>query len=340
MTTAGSSGLNNLTSSTCVVQTTLPSWYCAAQQKVASGAATAAACAPTFQQSTSQQAVNTLTGANNPYTQSQNALSSIASGAANPWITSACGAVTPNTSTALGGLFAAQNQQLNQILPTVTAGANAAGIGSGNFMSSQGQGAVETAKANAQANLLAQQMTAALNNQQTGTTAATGLGNVGTQAICAALKTGTAQQNAPFQTIGNYANLINSLNVPGTVQSQKQLSALCQAATLGTAAQSGLSALAATSTGSNLLKTLGLCGLVKGTSTAATTLPAGVPTGATLATDGSGNYTYNGQTYSPTGTLIDTSGSTSSGTNPVNATVDPTTGQVTSAGCACAYGAG
>jgi hypothetical protein len=264
MTTAGSSGLNNLISSTDVTQTTLPSWYDAAQQNVVSQAGTAAQAAPTFGQSTSQQAVNTLQGSANPFTQAQSTLGTIAQGAANPWITNADGSVSPNNSTALGGLFQAENQQLNQILPTAIAGAQGNAIGTGNFMSSQGQGAVATAKANAQANLLSQQMAAALQNQQTGTTAATGLGNVGAQNINAALTTGTAQQNAPFQTAGNYANLINSINVPGTVSDQTQQSPLQAAATIGTALQGGLSALNSTSTGASLLKSLGLSGLVAG----------------------------------------------------------------------------
>ena len=115
--TTGSSGLNNLLTDTQQVQTTLPSWYDQAQQNIVNRAGTALGAAPSFQNTVGQNAVNTLQGNNNPFTQGQTALNTIATGAANPWITSSTGQVTPNTATPLGGLFAAENQQLNQLLP-------------------------------------------------------------------------------------------------------------------------------------------------------------------------------------------------------------------------------
>lgn len=249
--TTGSSGLNNMLASTNQVQTTLPSWMDTAQQNVINRAGTAAGAAPTFGQTTSQQAVNTLQGPNNPFAQAQGSLNTIASGAANPWIVDpTTGNVSPNTNTALGGLFQAQNQQLNQLLPTLTSGTEAGAIGSGNFGSLRGQTAVDTAKANAQANLLAQQMTAALQNQQTGASAAGALGNVGAQGTTADLTTGAAQMNAPFQTATNYANLVNSVNAPTTVSQQNQMSPL---AMLGSLAQ-------VPSAASGLLGSLGITG--------------------------------------------------------------------------------
>jgi hypothetical protein len=225
--TTDSSGLNNLLSSTQQVQTTLPSWYNAAQQNVVNNAGTALSNAPTFANTTAQGAVDTLQGANNPFTQAQGSLNTIAQGAANPWITDpATGQVTPNTQTALGGLFQAQNQQLNQLLPTSIAPMQAAGIGSGGFGSLRGQTAVNTAKTNALSTLQAQQMQAALQNQQTGASAAGALGNVGAQGITSGLTTGAAQMNSPFQGATNYANLINSINAPATVSQQNQLSPL------------------------------------------------------------------------------------------------------------------
>ena len=249
--TTGSSGLNNMLSSTNQVQTTLPSWMDTAQQNVINQANTAVGGAPAFGQTTSQQAVNTLQGPNNPFTQAQGSLNTIASGAANPWIVDqSTGNVTPNTNTALGGLFQAQDQQLNQLLPTLTSGSEAGAIGSGNFGSLRGQTAVDTAKANAQANMLAQQMTAAIQNQQTGASAAGALGNVGAQGTTADLTTGAAQMNAPFQGATNYANLVNSVNAPTTVSQQNQMSPLTM---LGSLAQ-------VPSAASGLLGSLGITG--------------------------------------------------------------------------------
>lgn len=231
--TTTSSGLNNILASTNQVQTTLPSWYDAAQQNVANQAGTALGGAPSFANTTAQGAVNTLQGQANPFTQAQGSLNTIAQGAANPWIVDqATGQVTPNVNTALGGLFQAQNQQLNQLLPTATAPTQANGIGTGGFGGLRAQTAVDTAKANAMATLQAQQMQSALQNQQTGATAGGALGNVGAQGVTADLTTGAAQMNAPFQGATNYANLINSINAPATVSQQNQMSPLQMVQTL------------------------------------------------------------------------------------------------------------
>jgi hypothetical protein len=247
--TSNSSGLNNLLADTKQVQTTLPGWMDSAQQNVANQANSAIAGAPSFNQTAAQGAVNTLQGANNPFNQAQSSLNTIASGAANPWITDPnTGAVTPNTNTAMGGLFAAQTDQLNQMMPTLTSGAEAGAIGSGNFGSLRGQTAVNTAKTNALSQLQAQQMQAALQNQQTGATAAGTLGNVGAQGITAGLTTGAAEMNAPFQGATNYANLINSINAPTTVSQQNQMSPLSM---IGSLANAG-------GAGNTVLKNLGL----------------------------------------------------------------------------------
>jgi hypothetical protein len=231
--TTSSSGLNSALASTNQVQTTLPSWYDQAQQNVVSNAGAALGQTPTFGQTTAQGAVNTLQGGANPFSQAQSTLNTISSGAANPWIVNPqTGAVTPNTQTAMGGLFSAQQNQLNQLLPTQIAPTEAGAIGTGNFGSLRGQTAVDTAKTNALATLQAQQMQAALQNQQTGATAANALGNVGAQGITAGLTTGAAQMNAPFQGLTNYANLVNSVNVPGTVSQQNQMSPLAMLGSL------------------------------------------------------------------------------------------------------------
>ena len=65
----------------------------------------------------------------NPFMTAMGTLQSVASGAANPWLENG----DPNTKTALGGLFSAQNAKLNQILPEIAAQTGAGGIGGGNY---------------------------------------------------------------------------------------------------------------------------------------------------------------------------------------------------------------
>jgi len=298
--TSTSSGLNNLLTDTNQTQTTLPSWMDAAQQNVINQAGTAAAGAPAFSQTTGQQAVNTLAGPNNPFTQGQTNLNQIATGAANPWIVDpTTGNVTPNTSTALGGLFQAENQQLNQILPTQTAGTEAGAIGSGNFGSLRGQTAVDTARANAMAQLQAQQMTAALQNQSTGAQAAAGLGTIGTQGTTADLTTGAAQMNAPFQGVTNYANLVNAVNAPATVSTQNQMSPLSMLGSLSSIPAAGTSLLDSLF-GTPAQGTQGISGYKPATAGFLSTLQNAFPnilgssssnSGTTATTDSSGNST-------------------------------------------------
>lgn len=230
-------GLNNLLSDTQQTQTTLPSWYDQAQQNIVSQGQQAFGSAPQLNQTVAQGAINQLQpGTSNAFTQAQDTLNQISSGAANPWIVSDTGQVTPNVNTPMGGLFQAQNQELNQLLPDYTAPVEAAGIGSGGFGGLRGQTAVNKARADAFAKLLPAQMQAALTNQSTGVQGAAQLGNVGQQGINAAMNVGQVQQNAPFQNIGNLASLLGTIQAPTTVSSQKQMSPLTQAATLANVA--------------------------------------------------------------------------------------------------------
>jgi hypothetical protein len=221
-------GLNNIISNTAQQSTTMPAWFDTAQQNVVSGAGSALGQAPTPQNTVAQQAVNQLSGPTNAFTNATGTLQNIASGAANPWITDASGNVTPNTNTALGGLFQAQNQQLNQLMPNITAQPNANAIGSGQFGSLRGQTAEDKAMADAQAQLFAQQNQAAINNQQTGVQAGIGAGNVAQQGINNLLTTGQYQQASPFSNISNYGKVIGGVQAPTTVSNQTQLSPLNQ----------------------------------------------------------------------------------------------------------------
>jgi hypothetical protein len=187
------------------------------------------AAAPTPQNTVAQNAVNQLQGPNNAFSQASGTLQGIASGAANPWITDpSTGSVTPNTNTALGGLFAAQNQQLNQLMPNVMAPVEGSNIGSGNFGSLRGQTAVNKAMADAQAQLFAQQNQAALQNQQTGVQAAQGVGNIEQQEINNLLNVGQYQQASPFTNVSNYGKILGGIQAPTTVSNKTQLSPLNQ----------------------------------------------------------------------------------------------------------------
>jgi hypothetical protein len=230
-------GLNNIISNTAQQTTTLPSWFDTAQQNVVSQAGQAAAAAPGPQNTVAQGAVNALSGPTNAFSQAGGTLQNIASGAANPWITdTSTGQVSPNTDTALGGLFQAQNQQLQQLMPNIQAQPNANAIGSGNFGSLRGQTAVNKATADAIAQMNAQQYQAALQNQATGVQAGSAAGNVAQQGINNQLTVGQYQQAAPFTNVSNYGKVLGGIQAPTTVSNQTQLSPLNQIAGLITAA--------------------------------------------------------------------------------------------------------
>lgn len=234
-------GLSDFMTSTATESTSMPTWYDTAQQNIVNQATTAAGNMPTLQDTVAGGAINNLSGANNPFMQAQGSLNSIAQGAANPWITGADGTVTPNTNTAMGGLFAAQNQQLNQLLPSATAPVQGSNIASGNFGSLRGQTAVDKAKADAFANLNSAQMQAALQNQQTGVSAGTGLSNVGSQGTQSMTALGQAQQSDPFTAASNLGKVVGGIKSPTTVTNATQLSPLQQIAAL-TAALPGTEA--------------------------------------------------------------------------------------------------
>ena len=248
-------GLNNIISNTAQQQTTLPSWFDTAQQNVVSQAGQAFGAAPAPQQTVAQNAVNQLQGPSNAFNQASGTLQSIASGAANPFITNpTTGQVTPNTGTALGGLFQAQNQQLQQLMPNITAPVEGGNIASGQFGSLRGQTAVNKAMGDAQAQLAAQQMQAALTNQATGVNAAQGVGNLTQQEINNLLSVGQYQQASPFTNVSNYGKVLGGIQAPTTVSNQTQLSPLNQVGGL-------IAALGGTGSGTGILNSLGVGGL-------------------------------------------------------------------------------
>ena len=253
-------GLSNFIANTATQSTTMPSWYDSAQQNVVNQATAGAGNVPALANTVAGGAINQLSNpATNPFTQAQAPLSQIATGAANPWITDAStGAVTPNTNTAMGGLFQAQNQQLNQLMPNYTAPAMAGAIGAGQFGSLRGQTAVDKAKADAFAQLLPAQMQAALQNQQTGVQAGTAQGNVGSQGVTSMTNLGQAQQADPLLAASALGKIVGGINAPTTVSNQTQLSPLNQIGSIA-------SALGGSVAGTNtLLKNLGVQGGLSG----------------------------------------------------------------------------
>jgi hypothetical protein len=226
-------GLSDLITNTAQQTTTLPEWFDTAQQNVVNQATNALNAAPAPGQTVGQNAVNQLQGPDNAFSKASGTLQDIATGAANPFITDpTTGQVSPDTSTALGGLFAAQNQQLNQMMPYVQAPVEGANIGSGNFGSMRGQQAVNAAKANAMANMNAAQYQAALQNQATGVNAAQGVGNVEQQEINNLLNVGQYEQASPFTNVSNYGKILGGIQAPTTVENQTQLSPLNQAGSI------------------------------------------------------------------------------------------------------------
>ena len=250
-------GLNSIISNTAQQTTTLPTWFDTAQQNVVSQAGAANAAAPTPQNTVAQQAVNQLSGPTNAFTNAAGTLQNIAGGAANPWITDASGNVSPNTNTALGGLFQAQNQQLQQLMPNITAQPNANAIGAGQFGSLRGQTAENKAMADAIAQQNTAQYQAALQNQATGVNAAQGVGNVTQQDINNLLTTGQYQQAAPFTNVSNYGKVLGGIQAPTTVSNQTQLSPLNQVGSL-------ISALGGASGTGGILGSIGVTGGLTG----------------------------------------------------------------------------
>jgi hypothetical protein len=229
-------GLNDLISNTGQTTTTMPTWFDTAQQNVVNQANAASTAAPAPQNTVAQNAVNALSGPTNAFTNATGTLQNIASGAANPWITNpTTGEVTPDTSTAMGGLFAAQNQQLKQLAPNIMAPETAAGTASGQFGSLRTSTAADKALADAQAQLFASQNQAALSNQTAGVNAGIGAGNVAQENINNLLTTGQYQQAAPFTNASNYGKVLGGLTAPTTVSKQDQLSPLNQIMGLTTA---------------------------------------------------------------------------------------------------------
>lgn len=237
-------GLNELISSKDVATTAMPGWYSTATQNVGTGAA---GVTPTAPGSTALPSAAGAFGPTGQFQAGSNVLQSIGQGAANPWLTSTSPTgqttVTPDTSTAMGGLFQAQKDYLNEILPDINATATAPSIGAGGFGSKMNLSAIGKARSQAASDLFQKQMQSALQNQQTGVSAGAGLGNIGNQLVQSGLNTATYQQNLPYADYINQAKILQALSPDKTTTEQKQLSPLGQIAGLGSMVSGGLNSL-------------------------------------------------------------------------------------------------
>jgi hypothetical protein len=196
--------------STKTTSTTLPAWFTTAQQNLQTGANTALTGATGYgDTATAGMVTNQLGAGTNPFTTAMGTLQDVASGAANPFLPSGA----PDTSTALGGLFSAQNAKLDQILPQVTAKEGAMGIGGGNYGSLRGMTATNTARTGALTTLAEQQNQAALNAQTQATNAALGVGNVGSQYGTTANATSPIQMSGDLYAQSKYADILNQLGL-------------------------------------------------------------------------------------------------------------------------------
>lgn len=194
--------------SSSTVNTTLPSWFTSAQQAIATQAP------QTYQAATapgSTVAAGLISDLNsqtkNPFTTAISGLQTAQTANANPFL--ATGA--PNTATPLGGLFAAQNAKLDQILPQITSQVGAGGIATGNYDSLRGQTATETARAGALTTLAEQQNKAYMDAMQQSIQAGQALGNVGSQYGTTSLNTATQEMMGGLPTLAKYSDIINAM---------------------------------------------------------------------------------------------------------------------------------
>jgi len=224
-------GLSNFISNEAVQSTSMPTWFDAAQQDVVKNAT--AATVPALADTSAGAAIDQFKpGGTNPFAQAQGTLNTIASGAANPWLVSSTGQVTPDTSTAMGGLFQAQNQALQQLMPNITAPVQGGNIASGQFGSLRGQTAVNKAMGDAQAKLFADQMNAALQAQGVGVQAANALSQSGSQGVETLTKLGQAEQSDPLFASSALSKILGSMQIPTTTKNVTNLSPLNQIGSL------------------------------------------------------------------------------------------------------------
>lgn len=191
-----------------VTETTLPSWYTDAQKDAATKATAALNSAVPFADTAIQGVVKNFNDPNNAYTQATQNLLNIQTGNANAFLPNG----QPNLQSPLGQLFAAQNNQLNQMLPGITAKEGAVGIGGGGFGSLRGQTATQTARGGALTTLAEQQAKAMLDAQSQSINAGTAVGNIQNQYGTEGINLTNAQLAGGLPTIAKYEDILGSLS--------------------------------------------------------------------------------------------------------------------------------
>jgi hypothetical protein len=190
------------------VNTTLPSWFTTAQQSIATQAPQTYQAATAPGNTVAAGLIGDLNSPTaNPFTTAISGLQSAQTANANPFLSSGA----PNTASPLGGLFAAQNAKLDQILPQLTSQVGAGGIASGNYGSLRGQTAVDTARAGALTTLAEQQNKAYMDSMQQSIQAGQALGNVGSQYGTTSLNTATQEMMGGLPALAKYSDIINAM---------------------------------------------------------------------------------------------------------------------------------
>jgi hypothetical protein len=194
--------------SSSTVNTTLPSWFTTAQQNIATQAPTTYGAVTDPSKTVASGLVSDLNSqTKNPFTTAISGLQTSQTANANPWLASGA----PDTSTPLGGLFAAQNAKLDALLPHITAKEGAQGIAGGNYGSLRGQTATETARAGALATLNADQFKAAQDAAQQSIQAGQALGNVGAQYGTTSMNTANQEMLGGLPALAKYSDIINAM---------------------------------------------------------------------------------------------------------------------------------
>lgn len=188
--------------------TTLPSWFTTAQQAIATQAPTTYGAVTDPSKTVASGLVKDFGSQTaNPFTTAISGLQTSQTANANPFLASGA----PDTSTPLGGLFAAQNAKLDQILPQITSQVGAGGIGTGNYGSLRGQTAVNTARAGALTTLAEQQNKAALDAGQQSIQAGQALGNVGSQYGTTGVNLANLEMMGGLPALAKYSDIINAM---------------------------------------------------------------------------------------------------------------------------------
>jgi hypothetical protein len=252
-------GINDFLTEKTTSTTSLPSWYEDATKKAVNDAMSGANAMPDLADTTAGRAQKDLNDPNNTWSKNADWMSQIAAGGANPWMKDANGNMVGNPETAMGGLFNAQQNAFNQLLPTTIAPTEAGNIAGGGFGSLRGQTAVQGTKANALANMQQQQMQAALQNQANAINAGKAAGDISSQLSDRQTAMGQLEQMDPMKRSEALSKILAGIRTGETKTQEFQGSPLNQAMSLaslfGGASNGFLSSLGIEG---------GLAGLIKG----------------------------------------------------------------------------